>query len=175
MKRYFDTVIIGLGLFFLGFGCFLVWERNTPKAIAVAQTPEGSIVKSAPTLIRVDSLGLELQVIPARIVDQNWQITKDGVSYLTTSPLPGEQGNSVMYGHNWPAILGGLKHIKVGDQIQVQMSNGQHFTYTVHFVSVVTPDQSHIYANTSDYRLTLYTCTGFLDTKRLVVTAILET
>ena len=174
MKRYFDTVIIGLGLFFLGFGCFLVWERNAPKALAVALPPEGSIVKSAPTILRVDSLGLELQVIPARIVDQNWQITKDGVSYLTTSPLPGEQGNSVMYGHNWPAILGGLKHIKVGDQIQVQMSSGQHLTYTVHFVSVVTSDQTHIYANTTDYRLTLYTCTGFLDTKRLVVTAILD-
>lgn len=170
MKRYFDTVILGLGIFFLGFSVFLYAERHAQRQLVFAAYPSTAVV--TPTRLTIPSLALELPIFPARISNQKWDITKDGVSYLVTSPLPGSVGNSVIYGHNWEGLLGPLHEIKSGDEIIVQNSDGAKHIYIVHFISVVTPDQSHIYSNTSDSRLTLYTCTGFLDSKRLVVTAI---
>lgn len=46
------------------------------------------------------SIGFDLPIVPAQIAGGKWEITKNGVSYLTTSPLPGSEGNSVLYGHN---------------------------------------------------------------------------
>lgn len=171
MNRYLDTLFIGLGLFFLGFGCFLVWERESPRQLVFAASSDSAVV--TPIRLSIDSISLNLPVHSAPIQDGKWAITKDGVSHLSTSPLPGTLGNSVFYGHNWDNLLGSLKNVKTGDQILVELSDGQIVSYLVHFVSVVTPDETHIYQNTSDYRLTLYTCTGFLDSKRLVITAIL--
>lgn len=172
MKRYFDTVILGLGIFFLGFSGYLYWERHTERPLVFAQTEPSTTV--LPVRLLLPTLGIELPIHPAMIEDGKWDITREGVSYLLTSPLPGTQGNAVIYGHNWTGLLGPLKNIKSGDEIIVEDSKGTKYTYIVHFISTVTPDQSHIYSNTSDYRLTLYTCTGFLDSKRLVVTAILQ-
>ena len=45
----------------------------------------------------------------------------------------------------------------------------------IEYTQVVTPDQTHILAPSDDRRVTLYTCTGFLDRKRFVVTATLLT
>lgn len=172
MKRYFDTVILGLGIFFLGFTLYLVYERHAPPQSAYAQNSESQL--TTPTHLSIPSLALELPILPAQITDNKWDITKEGISYLTTSPLPGGSGNSVMYGHNWANLLGRLKHIKTGAVIEVKNSDGITHRYIVHFISIVTPDETHIYNNTADARLTLYTCTGFLDSKRLVVTAILK-
>ncbi len=172
MKRYFDTLFIGLGLFFLGFGCFLVWERQSPRQLVFAMPSDSSTV--TPIRLSIQSIDLDLPILSAPIQDGKWAITKDGVSYLSTSPLPGTLGNSVFYGHNWANLLGNLGQVKTGDEVIVSLSNGQVVEYRIHFISVVTPDETHIYQNTADYRLTLYTCTGLLDSKRLVVTAILE-
>lgn len=173
MKRYFDTLLLGLGLFFLGFGTFLVWERQSPRQLVFALPSDSTIV--TPLRLSIESLGLNLPIYSASVQEGKWALTKHGVSHLSTSPLPGELGNSVFYGHNWSNLLGNLGNAKPGDSINVWLSNGQVVEYRIHFINVVTPDQSHIYRNTPDYRLTLYTCTGFLDSKRLVVTAILDT
>jgi LPXTG-site transpeptidase (sortase) family protein len=172
MKRYFDTVILGLGIFFLIFSGYLVFERQTPRNLVFAETSNNKVM--SPIRLIISSIGIDLPILPAQIIDRKWDITKDGVSYLTTTPVPGSQGNSVMYGHNWNNLLGSLEQVKTGDEIEVKNSNGVTHTYIVHFVSIVTPDETHIYNNTSDYRLTIYTCIGFLDSKRLVVTAILQ-
>ena len=173
MKTYLDTVIVGLGLFFLSFGFYLVWERQTPHNFVYASSSTTSKI-SVPSRLTISSVNIDLPIYSSRIVDGKWGVTSDGVSYLSTSPLPGKVGNTVMYGHNWANLLGSLKNVKTGDTISITTSDGTVLKYIVHFVSVVTPDETHIYQNTEDYRLTLYTCTGFLDSKRLVITAILE-
>ena len=172
MKRYFDTVILGLGIFFLAFSGYLAIERTAPRDLVFATTSPSKVV--SPIRLTIDSIGLDLPVLGAKILDGKWDITKEGVSYLVTTPLPGSQGNSVMYGHNWSNLLADLKKIKTGDVIEIKNSDGKSYNYVVHFISTVTADETHIYSNTADYRLTLYTCTGFLDSKRLVVTAILQ-
>ena len=83
-------------------------------------------------------------------------------------------GNSVLYGHNFPSILGSLTKIKPNDKIEIIMSNGEKKIFTVKYTSIVGQDQTHILSQTKDARITVYTCTGFLDTKRFVATAILS-
>jgi sortase A len=126
---------------------------------------------NVPVSISIPSLKISLPVYPATIEKGKWQDTKNGVSYLTSSSIPGSTGNSILYGHNWPSLLGNLTKIKPGDKIFVTLNEKGMQVYTVKYITVVTPDQTHILDTTSDSRLTLYTCTGFLDSKRFVVTA----
>lgn len=173
MKRYFDTVILGLGFFFLGFGIFLLSERLSPRTVVFAAVQDSPKVIT-PTRLTISTAEIDLPVFSASIIDKQWDISREGISYLSSTPLPGRQGNSVFYGHNWHNLLGNLKKVTPGDTIVVTNNNGDQFKYIIHFVSVVSSNETHIYQNTPDYRLTIYTCTGVLDSKRLVVTAILS-
>lgn len=176
MKRYWDTVFLGLSIFFFGCGIYLVVQHYLPATVVRAETQgiSASLAQGLPETISIPSAKVELPIYPSSIKNGHWETTPNGVSYLATTPLPGHLGNTVLYGHNWRKLLGGLVQVKPGDKIELTLDNGQHLSYTVYFVSVVTPDETHIYQNSLDHRLTIYTCTGLLDSHRLVVTAILD-
>lgn len=124
-----------------------------------------------PTRLVIDSLELDLPIYEAEIVDERWESTKKGVSYLSTTPLPGETGNSVIYGHNWPNLLGNLNKIENGADMQVFFSDGTSKVFRVQDKSNVTSDQTHILDQGDSSKLTIYTCNNFLDSKRFVVVA----
>jgi LPXTG-site transpeptidase (sortase) family protein len=183
MKNIFSIFFILAGLALLIFGIYLVWERNSPQRISFESPPlpqEGSIVEGKiaafgrPMLIKIPSIDKELQIIPSKIVNDQWESTKKGVSHLDTSPIPGEIGNSIIYGHNYSNILKDLTKVKVGDEISIVFENGGERKFEVIFTQEVRPDQSTILNPTGDRRVTIYTCSGFLDSKRFVVTTILK-
>lgn len=178
MRQFFAYCFFLLSILFFSFGGYLLWQRNNPGRIAfrLTQSLPGAENSSAvrPLTISIPSANITLPIYPARIVNNRWEDTKDGVSYLASSPLPGARGNSILYGHNWTTLLGNLTKVKPGDTITIAFTSGTTKQFIVKFVSVVTPDETHILDQTNDERLTLYTCTGFLDSKRLVVTAIIR-
>ena len=173
MRKFF--FILGIALL-LASG-YLTWQRYTPRRLAFdamvlpASVGQGEIV---PTSVEIEDLALALSVESRQMSGKQWPVSDRGVVYLTNTPVPGETGNSVLYGHNWPNILGRLTRIKPGAIISVGFTSGQRRQFTVTYTQEVGPDQTHILAPTDDRRLTLYTCSGFLDQKRFVVTAILE-
>lgn len=180
MHRFF----LILGVASLLAAGYLTWQRYTPTRLAFdsmvlpARTSQTEVV---PTSIEIEDLALALPIIgneltPSKsgLTDNKWPISGSGVVYLTNTPIPGEPGNSVLYGHNWPNILGRLTRIKPGSVISIGFSDGQRRQFIVKYTQEVTPDQTHILAPTDDRRITLYTCTGFFDQKRFVVTAVLE-
>lgn len=169
-------ILLGILLFFAT--GFLIWQRNTPTRLAFKLSQiKASAEKSeiVPLTISIPSLNLELPIIPAELKNGKWQATGEGVSYLISNPIPGETGNTIMYGHNWTNLLGSLPSLKPGSSIEIVYSDKTTRDFIVEFTSVVTPDQTSILNQTTDTRLTLYTCTGFLDSKRFVVTAVLKT
>jgi LPXTG-site transpeptidase (sortase) family protein len=183
MKKFISNFFILAGLVLLAFGIYLVWERNSPQSVSFENPPlpqEGSLVEGSitalgkPVLIKIPSIDKELQIIPSKIVNNRWESTKKGVSYLETSPIPGEMGNSIIYGHNYSNLLKNLTDVKVGDEIAIVFENGGEKKFEVMFTQEVGPNQSTILNATGDRRVTLYTCSGFLDSKRFVVTAILK-
>lgn len=176
--RVFPRVLIYFGIFCLAFAGFLYWQRTTPTRLQFdTEDIESSSVSSTnvePRVLIIRNLGIELDIYPASIKNAKWEATSKGVSYLSSTPVPGEMGNSVIYGHNWKSILGNLVKARPGQTIEILYSDGSRKEFEVKFTQVVTPDQTQILDQTGDNRITLYTCTGFLDSKRFVVTATLS-
>ncbi len=183
MRNILSKTLIFLGAVLFVVGLYFVWERNSPNRISFDVSPpaqKGSLIEAEvlpqgkPIVIKIPSIDKELAIIPSKIVNNRWESTKNGVSYLATSPIPGELGNSIFYGHNYPNLLKDLTKVKVGDEISVVFENGGERKFEVHFTQEVGPNQSTILNPTGDKRITLYTCSGFFDSKRFVVTAILK-
>ena len=174
MKNIFSKLLLILGFSFLIFAGYLFYLRYSPYPLAFEAKPKNArseMTKDIPTNILIPSISANLPVIPTTTDAKTWETTTKGVSYLASSPLPGEQGNSVMYGHNWTSILGKLPLVKPGQKIIISMQDGKKKEFKVEYTATVNPDQKSIIDNTNDTRLTIYTCTGFLDTKRFVVVA----
>lgn len=162
-----------LGILCITFGFYLVYLRYSPKSLAFENTTLNTQSSHAtlPYIIKIPSISVALPIVPSKIENNKWETTSHGVSFLTQSSKPGNPGNSVYYGHNWGSILGDLTKVKTGDTIEITMSTGKTHTYEVEYTATVDPTQTSVVSDTGDTRLTIYTCTGFLDTKRFVVVA----
>lgn len=158
--------------YFQRYGYFVPKPAKVIGSVQVAGAASYSGELTAPSSIALPNLGISLPVVITYMDGKRWPTTPSGVSYLANSALPGDMGNAVFYGHNWPSILGNLKNTKVGDQLTVQYQDGRSRSFTVDKVFVVGPNATEILAQSETPKITLYTCTGFLDMQRLVVTAI---
>jgi LPXTG-site transpeptidase (sortase) family protein len=179
MKTRFGKISFGLGICLFLFGIYLLSLRYDRTHLIARNTPSLQNVDTLstriyPVRIRIPSIGVDVPIIGSRIIDGEWQTTTQGVSYLETSPIPGFVGNSILYGHNWPVLLGNLPKISVGDKIIVSYLPNHTETFTVGLTARVSPKQVSILANTTDRRITIYTCDGFLDSERFVATAFLD-
>ena len=124
-----------------------------------------------PARIYIPRLEKNLDISDGFIKDNRWTISKTGVSYLTTSGKIGEPGNVVLYGHNTKDVLGRLWMVQVGDIVEVTDSGGNIHKFEIFERKEVKPNSVEILESTEDSRLTIYTCSGFLDTARFVVIA----
>lgn len=143
-------------------------ENNNPTISANVQENQ------LPTGVAIPNISVWLPVYPALVNNSAWETTYKGVSYVTGSAIPGNKGNAIFYGHNWPNILGNLSSIQVGDTIEIVFANNTKKNFAVTTIQVVSPDVVSILDQTDDNRITIYTCIGFLDSNRLVVTAVAQ-
>jgi sortase A len=102
-----------------------------------------------------------------------------GLWHRPNSSTPDQGGNTVIAGHrftytNPQGILYYLNKVQVGDELGLYWNNVRYL-YKVSEVNVVEPTAVQIEDNTSDARLTIYTCTPLWSPhQRLVVIAELE-
>lgn len=171
----FSKILVFLGMILLFFGGYLVFERYDPRRLEFrnfeSQTEFSAQVY--PVRIIIPSLNIDLNIFPAKITKGRWEATTKGVSYLASSPIPGSLGNSILYGHNFSNLLGSLVKAKPGEEIEIFFNDKTKKTFMIKYAQVVSPSQTSVLAQTQDRRMTLYTCTGFLDSQRFVVTAFL--
>ncbi len=165
-----------LGILCLLTFSYLIFERSNPERLSFDDFKEDKEISSintsqTPEEILIPDVNINLPILPSKIDNGKWSATTKGVSYLTTSPLPGEKGNSILYGHNFPNLLGNLNKIKPGQKIVIKYTDGNVKEFVVKFTLEVSPKQTNILETTDDNRITLYTCSGFLDSKRFVVIA----
>jgi sortase A len=100
---------------------------------------------------------------------------KQGPGHLPGSPLPGEYGNAVIFGHRL-AYGGPFEHLDQlakGDPIVVDTGQGR-FTYKVTGETIVHPGQNDVIGRSADSRLTLVTSASAFSSDRLAVTATLD-
>lgn len=105
------------------------------------------------------------------LIANKWAVSKDKTAYLQQSARPGETGNIILYGHNKASILGNLHQVRLNDVITLTTTDGSLHSYTVFNRVITSPTQVELLQPTSMEILTVYTCTGFLDSQRLVVQA----
>lgn len=158
----------------MAFAAYLLYQRNFSNPLTFKAKPQ--VIQNTggqfPKSIEIPSIKANLDIVPASIHGKSWETTSNGVSYLKSTPLPGSKGNSVIYGHNWKSILGNLPQVKPGQKIWITMNDGVKKEFKVEYTATVDPSQTYIIDNTKDSRVTIYTCTGFLDSKRFVVVAL---
>lgn len=169
-------------MFVLG-GSYLLYRKtvltfNVPSNFAI-KTPADSDPSNPhnanlarPTNIEIPRVRVNLSITPGLISDKGvWQISDTGASFLNSSAFPGANSNVVIYGHNKTNLLGPLRWIKPGDTIIIQTEDGKSWKYQVQETLTVSPDEISVVMPTEKEVLTVYTCTGFLDSQRFVVRA----
>jgi LPXTG-site transpeptidase (sortase) family protein len=123
-----------------------------------------------PKRIIIPSLSIDLSVQKAKIVSGYWEVFDDKAGWGEGSGLPGKEGNQVIFAHAREGLFLPLRSIEVGKRVYVLTDSGW-YQYTVHEVKEVFPNQIEAIASTDDETLTLYTCSGYSDSKRLIVIA----
>jgi LPXTG-site transpeptidase (sortase) family protein len=112
--------------------------------------------------------GIEQQIY----VDNKWTISPDVASFLAQSAQPGTAGNTIIYGHNTRSILGNIRALKGSEQIELTLSDGSKKMYQVESLHEVSPTDTQLLRPTDSEVLTIYTCSGFMDSRRFVVRAV---
>lgn len=175
--KFLYRFLIVFGLSCYVFGIYLIWERTNPNRLAFKNyvgNYKNLEIANPPTRIIIKNLNIDLPLYPAKIINNKWETTTKGASYLISSPVPGNIGNSIIYGHDWSSLFGPLLSARKGDVVEIEYTDKIRKVFVVNKTLVVSPDAVGILENTDERLITLYTCTGFLDSKRFVATAILK-
>lgn len=133
-------------------------------------TPATIDEEKLPIRIVIPKLSLDLSVKPAPVINGFWQVSSSTASYGLGSGIIGEPGNSVIFAHSRSDQFLSIKKISLGTKIYVY-TNSKWFSYKVNSIKKVDPSNIEVIKPTQDSILTLYTCDGINDSKRLVVQA----
>jgi LPXTG-site transpeptidase (sortase) family protein len=178
MKKLLTWFFILQGFSLFTVGLYQIFLREYPQHLAFDNYQVKQSVVAAkeqqPIKVTIKDLGISLPIIPSKVVSNQWEVTPNGASYLVTSPIPGTTGNSIIYAHNWTSLFGNLVAAKIGQTVEVEYADHTKKTFVISYTSLVDPNESTILAPSTDKRITLYTCTGFLDSKRFVAVATLK-
>jgi LPXTG-site transpeptidase (sortase) family protein len=178
MKKIYRTLFL-LGFLCYGIGTYWIIQRDDPGKIAFQNyTPTVHampvIARSMPKHITIKSLSIDLPIYTAAIKNNVWEVSTLGANYLVSSPLPGTTGNSIIYAHNWLKLFGNLVEAKPGETIIIEYADKTKKTFIVDYTTTVPSTEATILNQTQDKQITLYTCTGFMDSQRFVVVAVLK-
>jgi LPXTG-site transpeptidase (sortase) family protein len=181
-------VIIGLATFVILYFVFqpqlLLSQLNYlthPKATPTPATQAAAVVSPNPT-ISIPKISVNAPVVYATSNDENAILTdlESGVVHYADTALPGQPGNSVIFGHssnnwwepgNYKFVFVLLDKLVPGDTFTVDY-NSHQYIYQVTSTTVVDPTDVAVLDQTSDPEMTLITCSPpGTSWKRLVVVA----
>lgn len=132
--------------------------------------PKNSKNKVSPVRILVPSVGIDVPVRQAKVVKGYWEVFSDSAGFGLGSAYPEDTGNQVIFAHAREGLFLPLKKVKTGEKVLV-LTADKWYSYEIKNIQEVLPSQTEVIAPTTEAVLTLYTCTGFSDSKRLIVTA----
>jgi len=169
-----------IGISFLALALLILFlPQLLPKKIVDNKNPikinsglySSKTIANNPIRILIPKADIDLKIINAQIVDGYWELSDNTASYGLGSGHPGEKNNTVIFAHARQGLFYNLKDVKVNDIIYV-FTKEKWYRYKVAKIDAVYPNQTDVIMPTKNEVLTLYTCTGFYDEKRLIVTAI---
>lgn len=123
-----------------------------------------------PKRIIVPSRQIDLPIKPSRVIEGAWELSDDSASFGLGSATPGSSGNIVIFAHAKWRLFRPLRQVKKGASVYL-LTSSKWYRYEVTEIKTVLPSQVEVIGSTEDETLTLFTCTGFADAKRLIVIA----
>jgi LPXTG-site transpeptidase (sortase) family protein len=166
------------GYLFLTTGILLIlfsvsYRTYRSRVLSFKGTVTESVIKQyvKPVRIVIDDLKIDLPIEEGSIQDGIWSISENGASHLNISESPGGKGNIVIYAHNKNKLFGPIRWIKNDTLIKVINEDGKEYDYKVTERIEVKPTDLTYVLPKNEETLTLYTCSGFADSKRFIVTA----
>lgn len=126
--------------------------------------------KVPPARLIIPSLDIDLPVKESKVINGFWEVFADSAGFGLGSAYPDEVGNQVIFAHARKGLFLPLKNAKLGQIIYV-LTKDKWYSYKAVEIKEVLPTQVEVIAPTIDTTLTLYTCSGFSDSKRLIVRA----
>jgi LPXTG-site transpeptidase (sortase) family protein len=151
---------------------------------AVPTVNSAGAVNSAITHVRLARIGLDVDVVPARLIEREagitWEVPAFRVGHAESTAGAGEPGNAVLLGHVTSVRSGNvfqnLDKVEIGDTVEV-FAEDRRFDYRISEVARVPRDASDVLEQGPRASVTLITCTGVWlptiwdYTERLVVRA----
>jgi LPXTG-site transpeptidase (sortase) family protein len=168
---YITTAALGLCLM-VASGTYLLYRQTilsfqvAPKVVVQSQYRPAE-----PKHIEIESVKIATDILPAQITNGIWQTSNTSASHLADSARPSEPGNIIIYAHNTRNLFERLREVKLDDTIILENAEGKRRTYLVESTHIVRPSEINLVMPTDKEILTVYTCTGFLDSMRFVVQA----
>ena len=150
-------------------------SKNSEEPVAtivsnqVDKLNESVVKNTVPDRVYFPLFDLSLDISEGVIKNNEWTLYNDRVSWLSTSALP-SKGNVILYAHNLPHLFGNLNKLSKGNEIVI-MHDQNTYKYVVDKVVKVSPNDIDA-VTSSQNQLTLYTCDGSFDQRRLIVTAL---
>ena len=161
-KKYLPTALMLVGLFLLGYvGTQYYAMYAAQKRLAKAWQQQNSTLHTSETAAVVDDGLIRVEIpkinLDAMVVEgSSRRQLKIAPGHITTTPIPGESGNSVITAHR-DTFFRHIYELTKGDEIMVRR-NGQVFKFQVIGKKVVDPDDVSVLTPTTDAHLTLITC-----------------
>ena len=144
----------------------------TPTSASASPTPSPPVAElpeSAPTKVRIPSLGVDATTVTLGL-DGNEMETPadpDQVGWFTGAHTPGAPGRAVLAGHlTWNGrntVFARLPDVAVGALVEVDREDGTTAKFEITEVSTFEKDQfptDEVYASTVEPSLVLITCGG---------------
>lgn len=178
VKHSFKKLDCLLGVFLIIFSVFLLLglpnllyrlvENPITVSHELTQKPQ---TNNIPTHLTIASVGIDLPIVEAPVVHGYWTVSDTAANHGVGSANPGDKGNIVIFAHARPGLFYNLREIQVGDKLVLLTKTGKKAYKVVH-ITFVLPNETRVIKPTKTETVTLYTCSGFYDEKRLVVSAI---
>lgn len=130
----------------------------------------GNEAKQPPLRIIIPQKNIDLSIVEAKVINGYWEISETTASHGIGSANPGEQGNVVVFAHARDNLFGPLRQSKPNEIIYILTKDRWH-RYAIEETKIVDPTAIETIAQTKTEQLTLFTCSGFLDSKRLIIIA----
>lgn len=173
-RSMFPYFLIAIGLLLLaiwGTHTFLYNQSIALSDAIIAKYERNEPTANIPNFITVSTVA-RLKVVEAIKTQNRWPISSTAANHVYASAYPGQAGNIIIYGHNTDAVFGPLHMAQVADTITIVTINGKTYTYSISEIRTVATNETELLAPTTHEVLTIYTCTGFLDSMRLVIRAL---
>lgn len=147
------------------------YENNGPIYISNELIQTTNIIGDYPVRIIIPAVNIDLTVEPAKVNDGVWEVHDTKANFGLGSALPENKGNSVIFAHAKDNLFLPLRSVNKNDLISLLTRDGKWFNYQVVEKKEVSPEQIETIRPTFDKTLTLFTCSGFADSQRLIVIA----